>query len=193
MSDGAPPSDGCVQIAPVGIFAPELLSAVVEAVRRVFGLACRTAALLDEIGFAYDEERKQFHSTAILERLTACAPTDALKVLAVTREDLFIPILTHVYGEAQLGGTSCVVSTHRLAEGISMVSMRDRYIERVAKEAAHELGHTFDLRHCKDAHCIMHYCRSISDVDHKRSELCRYCRVLLGDYFRKARRTGQER
>jgi archaemetzincin len=32
----------------------------------------------------------------------------------------------------------------------------------------------------------MHYCRSISDVDHKRGDLCRYCRVLLGDYFKRA-------
>ena len=166
---------------------------MVAVVQRVFGLPCRTAALIEEIGFAYDDDRKQYHSTAVLERLTQAAPKDALKVLALTREDLFIPILTHVYGEAELGGTSCVVSTHRLAERISMVNMRDRYIERIAKEAAHELGHTFDLRHCKDGHCLMHYCRSISDVDHKSGDLCRYCRVLLGDYFRKGRRSGRHR
>jgi archaemetzincin len=180
------PSGGVVQLAPIGIFAPDLLAAVADSVRRIFGLECRTAPLLDAIAFAYDGDRKQYHSTAVLERLAAKAPPDALKVLALTREDLFIPILTHVYGEAQLGGTSCVVSTHRLAEGISMVNTRERYLKRVAKEAAHELGHTFDLRHCKDAHCIMHYCRSIGDVDHKNNELCRYCRVLLGDYLRKA-------
>jgi archaemetzincin len=174
-----------VHIAPIGIFAPDLLTAVTETIGRVYGLTCRIAPLIDEVGFAYDVDRKQYHSTAILEGLTDVAPADALKVLALISEDLFIPILTHVYGEAQLGGTSCVVSTHRLAEGISKANARGHYLERVAKEAAHELGHTFDLRHCKDAHCIMHYCRSINDVDHKKSDLCRYCRVLLGDYFRK--------
>jgi archaemetzincin len=185
LSAGRSRPGGEVQIAPIGVFAPDLLSAVVDTVGRLFGLECRTAPLLEEIAFAYDEERKQYHSTAVLERLTKQAPADTLKVLALTREDLFIPILTHVYGEAQLGGTSCVVSIHRLGEGISTVNMRPLYIERVAKEAAHELGHTFDLRHCKDAHCIMHYCRSISDVDHKSSDLCRYCRVLLGDSLKK--------
>lgn len=185
MTAGPPSSGACVQLAPIGIFAPELLTAVADTVGRVFGLPCRTAPLLNGIDFAYDGDRKQYHSTAILERLTAQAPPDALKILAITREDLFIPILTHVYGEAQLKGVSCVVSTHRLGEGISMVNSRERYLERVAKEAAHELGHTFDLRHCKDAQCIMHYCRSIGDVDHKGSDLCRYCRVLLGDYFKK--------
>ncbi|MEJ2641961.1 MAG: hypothetical protein P8010_20545 [Desulfosarcinaceae bacterium] len=209
-----PPTAGAlVNVAPIGVFAPDLLTTVVETIRCVFGLECSVAPLIDEIAFAYDSERKQYHSTAILERLTEVAPADDFKVLdsngkilaptrkmlastrkilastrkilAITREDLFIPILTHVYGEAQLGGTSCVVSTHRLGEGISMVNARGRYLDRVAKEAAHELGHTFDLRHCQDAVCIMHYCRSIDDVDHKKSDLCRYCRVLFGDYFKK--------
>jgi archaemetzincin len=180
-----PTAGAHVHVAPIGVFAPDLMTTIVETIERVYGLECHAAPLIDEIAFAYDPDRKQYHSTAILEALTAAAPADAFKVLALTREDLFIPILTHVYGEAQLGGTSCVVSTHRLAEGISMVNARGRYLERVGKEAAHELGHTFDLRHCPDAHCIMHYCRSIEDVDHKKSDLCRYCRVLLGDYLKK--------
>jgi archaemetzincin len=158
---------------------------VADTIKRIFALESRTAPLMDTITFAYDGERKQYHSTAILKRLTRKAPAKILKVLALTREDLFIPILTHVYGEAQLGGTSCVVSTHRLGEGISTAKARERYLDRVAKEAAHELGHTFDLRHCQDARCIMHYCRSIKDVDHKSRELCRYCQVLLGDQLKK--------
>jgi archaemetzincin len=180
-----PTAGALVHIAPIDVFASDLRSTIVETIGGVFDLECLVAPLIDEIAFAYDPDRKQYHSTAILERLTEAAPAGALKVLAITREDLFIPILTHVYGEAQLGGTSCVVSTHRLGEGISMINARARYLDRVAKEAAHELGHTFGLRHCPDAFCIMHYCRSIDDVDHKKRDLCRYCRVLLGDYFRK--------
>ena len=52
---------------------------------------------------------------------------------------------------------------------------------RVLKEAVHELGHTFSLRHCKEQTCIMHYCRRIKDVDRKSDQLCRYCRILLQD------------
>lgn len=53
------------------------------------------------------------------------------------------------------------------------------------KEALHELGHTFGLRHCPDTACLMHYCRSEADVDRKSSDLCRYCRILLDDELRK--------
>ena len=65
------------------------------------------------------------------------------------------------------GGAAAIVSTFRLADGISPVGQRALYLERIAKEAAHELGHTFDLRHCKDHQCLMHYCRRIGDVDEK--------------------------
>ncbi|MBW1821725.1 MAG: hypothetical protein JRI92_08155 [Deltaproteobacteria bacterium] len=99
--------------------------------------------------------------------------------------DLFIPILTHVYGEAQLGGTACIISTHRLVEGLSLVADKDTYYGRVVKEAVHELGHTFKLRHCKDNACIMHYCRSIKDVDRKSEQLCRYCKTLLDDEMKR--------
>ncbi len=55
----------------------------------------------------------------------------------------------------------------------------------MVKEAIHELGHTFKLRHCPDAACIMHYCRSEADVDRKSNDLCRYCRVMLNDELKR--------
>jgi archaemetzincin len=101
-------------------------------------------------------------------------------VVAVTRKDLFIPILTHVYGEAQLGGKAAVISTARLMTSLESLGMSD-ILERIAKEAVHELGHTFDLRHCEDPQCIMHYCRKIEDVDRKLTRFCRYFSILLAD------------
>jgi archaemetzincin len=31
----------------------------------------------------------------------------------------------------------------------------------------------------------MHYCRSIKDVDRKSGQLCRYCKILLGDEIKR--------
>ena len=127
-----------------------------------------------------DPVRKQYHSTPILETLAILAPRRALKLLGITRVDLFIPILTHVYGEAQLGGKACIVSTFRL-NAAGSGPQQEVVALRVVKEAIHELGHTFSLRHCLDPACTMHYCRSPADVDRKSTELCRYCRVMLDD------------
>ena len=154
-------------------------------IQRLFGYPTEVLPLLQDVEFALDTNRDQYHSTKILEQLADLAPPQALKVLAITEADLFIPILTYVYGEAQLGGKACIISTHRLKEGLSPLSVQETYRVRVIKEALHELGHTFNLRHCRDPVCIMHYCRNVKDVDMKSDQMCRYCKVLIGDEIKR--------
>jgi len=169
-----------ILVSPVGEIAPWISLALAEKLEGFFGFKTRVAPLLDDISFAFDPDRNQYHSTLILAELAACCPGDGLKILAVTREDLFIPILTHVYGEAQLGGTACIISISRLISGYDMGGP-DQGAGRIVKEAVHELGHCFDLHHCEDAHCLMHYCRKLEDVDRKSYHFCRYCTIFLSD------------
>lgn len=168
-------------LSSIGNGPESYLPSIGSEIRRLFGYPTIIAPLMDDIDFSYNPQRDQYHSTAILTRLAELAPPDALKILAVTDRDLYIPILTHVYGEAQLGGKTCIVSTHRLGEGISAGSDVERLRCRLVKEAIHELGHTFNLKHCPETRCIMHYCRKIDHVDRKSQAFCRYCRVLLQD------------
>jgi archaemetzincin len=99
-------------------------------------------------------------------------------VLGVTDVDLFIPILTFVFGEAQLGGSAAVVSTARLKEALPVADPR-LVIERLAKEAIHELGHAMGLVHCATRDCAMGRSASVRDVDSKRGSLCGSCRAQL--------------
>lgn len=175
-----------ILLAPIDRADPELLDPVAAAVAGLFGLPAVVRPLLADIAFARDPARGQHHSTPILAALAAAAPPEALKVLGLTDVDLFIPILTHVYGEAQLGGRACLVSTHRLGAAGGGFARGERLVERLVKEALHELGHTFTLTHCRDPRCLMHYARCEADIDRKSPELCRYCRVLLSDALRRA-------
>ncbi|MCP3873227.1 MAG: archaemetzincin family Zn-dependent metalloprotease [Desulfobacteraceae bacterium] len=168
-------------ISPVGNIPSWINNAIAESIQNIFGLKTKVSPLLDDISFAYDEKRAQYFSTQILEELDARAPKECIKILAVTKEDLFIPILTHVYGEAQLNGMASIVSISRLISFPDTGGSMDNGRNRIIKEAAHELGHTFDLRHCEDELCIMHYCRKIEDVDQKSDRFCRYCTILLSD------------
>ena len=174
-----------ILISPVGDLSTDLIEAVAAEISRVFGFATEIVCVLDDLSFALDQNRNQHHSTMILEQLAANTPSGAVKVIAIAQVDLFIPILTHVYGEAQLGGIASIVSTFRLNEGRSGMNISQKYIDRIVKEAIHELGHTFNLRHCPEESCIMHYCRNEEDVDRKSDELCRYCKVMLEDEIKR--------
>ncbi len=170
-----------IVISPLCALESDLLELIRKEIARLFQYRTEVLPLLKSLSFALNPSRNQFHSTPVLEKLDEIAPPEAVKVLAISDVDLYIPILTHVYGEAQLGGRACMISTHRLREGLNPLSGPETFHFRVMKEAIHELGHTFNLRHCPEDKCIMHYCRSIEDVDRKSNELCRYCRTLLND------------
>ena len=169
-----------IVISPVGNVDRAVIKPIAMEIVRVFGFKTDVIPILDDMDFALNVCRNQYHSTEILSKLEMLAPPNAIRILAITDVDLFIPILTYVYGEAQLGGRACIISTHRLNDGIGSITP-EAYHFRIAKEAIHELGHTFKLRHCPDHTCIMHYCRSVDDVDRKSNQLCRYCTVLLED------------
>ena len=112
----------------------------------------------------------------ILQRLERISDPDA-RVLAVTDCDLFVPVLTFVFGEAQLDGNCALVSTARLREEhYGMPPREDLLRERLVKEAVHELGHTFGLRHCPDWRCVMTSSHAVERLDIKGAEFCRACR-----------------
>lgn len=177
------PFEHRIVIFPMGALETELLKRIRQEICQTFSYQTELIPLPKDLSFALDPDRNQYHSTLILEKLASLAPRHAIKALGIVEVDLFIPILTHVYGEAQVGGRACIVSTYRLREGLSPIT--EIYCNRVAKEAFHELGHAFNLRHCKDQTCIMHYCRTVKDVDRKSDRMCRYCKVLLQDEIKR--------
>jgi archaemetzincin len=146
-------------------------------VARAFGRQVQLCGSKGRPADAWDARRRQHSSTRILKWLTEAGPKDG-KVLGITDVDLFIPILTFVFGEAQLGGAAAVVSTARLVDPAARVDPRVMH-ERLAKEAVHELGHAFGLVHCGTPGCAMSRSASLRDVDLKNGDLCQRCRAQL--------------
>jgi archaemetzincin len=124
-----------------------------------------------------DERRRQHSSTTMLRWLGAHRPAEARRLLGITDVDLFIPVLTFVYGEAQLGGHAAVVSTARLQPERTRVSPEALLHMRLVKECVHELGHTFGLRHCYEPGCVMGRAVNMASVDLKYPTLCAACRL----------------
>jgi archaemetzincin len=131
---------------------------------------------LPPVDFAFDPQRSQYASIPILEMLTRLCPPDAEKLVAITEHDLFIPVLTFVFGHAQLRGRVALVSTARLGqEFYGLEPNREVSLERVRKETLHELGHTFGLVHCADRACVMALATHVQQIDQKRAAFCPAC------------------
>ncbi len=158
-----------------------LLEHLAAALARIFRMPCQIRPEVMDIAFARDEGRKQCHSTAILQRLERNANPD-VRVLGVTAVDLYVPVLTFVFGEAQLEGNCAVVSTARLKdEHYGLPPREDVLRERLIKEAAHELGHTFGLRHCPDWRCVMASSYGVEILDVKGSDFCSACKRPIAE------------
>jgi archaemetzincin len=142
---------------------------------------CRIRPEPFDLSFAHDQSRGQYHSTAILQRLDRTTEP-GVRNLGVASCDLYVPVLTFVFGEAQLEGNCAVVSTARLSDEFYGLPPRpDLFMERLVKEAAHEIGHTFGLRHCPDWRCVMASSHAVERLDVKTAEFCVSCRKPLSN------------
>lgn len=157
-----------------------LLEPLSRDLARTFAVPCHISHECLDAGFALDEDRAQYHSSAILKKLVAGAGQREERVLGITALDLYVPILTFVFGEALLEGNCAVVSLHRLREELYGLPPRtDLLLERLVKESVHELGHTFGLRHCLDWRCVMASSFAVERIDVKSAEFCASCRRVV--------------
>ena len=132
-------------------------------------------------GCAFYGERQQYHSSEILRRMQEYLRPDTWRLLGIATVDLYIPILTFVFGEAQMGGPCAVLSAHRLRqEFYGLPEDKDLLLQRLVKEAIHELGHTLDLTHCDDYSCVMAPSHAVEWIDLKENALCNACSSKVG-------------
>jgi len=135
---------------------------------------------LVDIEHTYSIQRRQFYSTKIIETVKNSELVPVGFVLIITDMDLFVPVLTHIYGEAELEGRFSIVSVCRLHEEFyTSESNYTLLLERSYKEIIHELGHNIGLKHCKDWRCVMHSSSGIEEVDIKGSIFCDECHILV--------------
>jgi len=159
---------------PRTIPALALLDRLTVILARRLGVSCHVRDTVISIAFAEDAQRGQYYSSGILASLTA--PPSGHAILAVTGADLYVPVLTFVFGEAQLNGPRAIVSTRRLSdEFYGEPSDESKLNLRLAKEALHELGHTQGLRHCDNWRCAMASSHAVERLDLKEAQFCRRC------------------
>lgn len=170
-----------LQLLPIGALPGELLQSLGPAMAHAFGVPCEILGSAFDPSFSLHGERQQYYSSEILRRMQNYVRSDSWRVLGITCVDLYIPILTFVFGEAQMGGPCAVVSAHRLRqEFYGLPADHNLLRERLVKEAVHEVGHTLDLTHCNDYRCAMAPSHAVEWIDLKESTLCHTCMARIG-------------
>ena len=162
-----------LELVSMGAVPPALMR---EVGKRLEELLSRPVALLPmEIDGrpAMDLLRRQYSATGMLDLLKQPPPSPGVKRVGITSVDLFLPVFTHLYGYAQMGGSVAVVSTFRITPENG--AEPGLLLDRTVKEVLHEIGHTAGLAHCRAPWCVMHPSRWPEEIDLKDAAFCPPC------------------
>ena len=140
----------------------------------------------------YDLLRRQYNASSILNKLKKqIYKKQYFRTLGVIDNDIFSGFLNFVFGVAKLPRNQskkfsgvALISITRLREKFYRRPENKALFElRVLKEAVHELGHTFGLKHCGND-CIMQFSNCLADTDEKSAKYCQSCSEKLGQFFK---------
>jgi archaemetzincin len=171
----------CVEIVRIGAVPPATLRALREDLAGVLALPVWIAPDAVDPASAFDPSRGQYLVSALMEGLLKRFREANVFVMGVTDVDLFLPVFTHVFGSAQLGGPVGVTSQFRLLPEASGDPPDPAIVRRrLLKEVLHELGHTLGLVHCKTPWCVMNPSRLPEQIDLKDAAFCPPCSDHIG-------------
>jgi archaemetzincin len=173
-------NDQNITLIPFGHFEKDFLEKVADAVRKEYHFNIIVKEGHIDISEFFDPARKQYEGNKLLSAVDALVPPDAVKAIGLFSVDLYIPILTFLFGQAYLGGRSGIASLYRFKnEYYGMAADGKSLLDRFTKEIIHELGHTFGLIHCHISTCVMRSSTYVEDIDQKEPHLCQKCRNEL--------------
>ena len=162
------PPEAPIVLVPLADATIELLPPLIRVLRKAFGRPVSLGPAVVPPPAAWRKERGQCAAHVLVDALALAKRQEWDRMLGVTDLDLFAPELNFVFGEADSRRGVAVMSIYRFA---TKRSAEDR-IRLAATEAVHELGHTYGLRHCDDAHCVMWFSNTLAETERKGHRFC---------------------
>jgi predicted Zn-dependent protease len=142
---------------------------------------------LDSSKALFNEQRSQLNSDKLLRWLATSIANNTKSyhprktiILGICNFDAYSSGLNFVFGQASLTGGVAAMYLPRLKQDFhGLEADTSIFIERVLKEATHEVGHACGLEHCPKRSCVMHFSNSLADTDYKAKDFCNTCRNKL--------------
>lgn len=169
-----------IEIMPLGEIENSVLEYLKENLATIFGCQIFQAEARTIPDRAFNLLRNQYQAEVIIQCLCRVKKPVGTLTLAVIDNDLYVPGLNFVFGLADRLHNICLISITRLRQSYyGLPADENVFLKRALKEAVHELGHLFNLEHCPDPRCVMHFSNTLSDTDRKDSRFCRLCQKQL--------------
>jgi archaemetzincin len=169
-----------ITLQPIGNVENSVITALKEQLARIFGCPVHIASPLEAPEFTYDTDRAQYRASLLIDVMVRKEIEKGEKLLGVTEKDLYSQGLNFVFGEASPSQGAAIISLCRLRQEFSGEFPDDElFLERMSKEAVHELGHLFGLDHCSNSKCVMHFSNCLADTDIKGIPFCSNCQPKL--------------
>ncbi len=163
-----------------GYFEKGVLEMISGDIEREFLMPVKVREGFLDLSEFFDPYRKQYDGNRLLKEIDSKFASETAKTVGLFSVDLYIPILTYIFGQAFLNGRSGIASIYRLSnERYGIKGDKNVFIERIRKEVIHELGHMFGLIHCANPVCVMRSSTYVEDIDQKEYSLCLRCREEL--------------
>jgi archaemetzincin len=167
-----------IEIIPIGQIDIFVLDYLKENLTAVFEAKVSLGKTQPIPEYAFNKKRGQYYSSEILENLARFKPGQI--TLAIIEQDLYVPELNFVFGEADSVNQICIISLVRLhPSSYGLAENKELFLSRSLKEAVHEIGHLVGLGHCPNPKCVMHFSNSLLDTDRKNYNFCNNCKKYL--------------
>lgn len=163
-----------------GQFEKEFLEKIASDVETEFELPVLLSKRHVDISIYFNPSRRQYDANQLLKLIDSESKPKVLKTIGLFHVDLFIPILTFIFGQAVFNGNIGIVSNYRLKnEQYGLPGDKLLLFERFRKVIIHELGHTFGLIHCHVPSCVMRSTTYVEEIDQKKYSFCNKCQREL--------------
>ena len=176
-----PPPARALYVQPLGSCAGKApgVDEVVASLRAFYSIDVRVLACQELPKTAYYPPRQRYRAERLLTYLNQRMPKDGWRILGLTEVDISTTKDEFpdwgVMGLGELPGTATVISGFRCRK---KARNQSHAIERLAKVAVHEIGHTLGLPHCPTRGCLMEDAMGKVTTTDRERDFCPACHAL---------------